>query len=356
VDPIPRDRRWLAALSTAVVLVAASTGSFLARGPHPLTLGTAVGIAIPLAIVALVLLIPVRYVCQALPLGSASLSRLLVTHGLGALVLSSAWVSLGAGLARFLASVGAELEPGMAARYHEHAPGLLAGGALLYLLSAFFHYMLLAVEASRRAEQQSLEMAVLARDAEIKALKAQVHPHFLFNSLNSISALTASNPGQAREMCILLAEFFRRSLALGDRLSVSLEEELAVARSYLAIEGLRFGRRLAIEETIDEASKACFLPPLLLQPLVENAIRHGIATLVEGGVVRLTGQTDGRILRLQVDNPFDPESPARPGIGLGLSNVRKRLLVRYGEAAQVDAERAEDHFRVTLFLPAQGPE
>jgi sensor histidine kinase YesM len=336
------------------VVVAAATGAWLARGSHPLTLGAAAGLAVPLAIVALVLLIPVRYVCQALPLGRASLSRLLVTHGLGALVLSSAWVSLGAGLARFVASMGPETEPGLSVRYHEHAPGLLAGGALLYLLSAFFHYMLLAVEASRRAEKQSLEMAVLAREAEIKALKAQVHPHFLFNSLNSISSLTTSNPAQAREMCILLAEFFRRSLALGDRASVSLEEELAVARSYLAIEGLRFGKRLAVLEAIDEASKACFLPPLLLQPLVENAIRHGIATRVEGGVVRLTAQSDGRTLRLQVENPFDPESPARPGVGLGLSNVRKRLLVRYGEAAHVDAERAEDHFRVTLLLPAEG--
>jgi two-component system sensor histidine kinase AlgZ len=353
VNPILPERRRLAMLSTASVLVAIACGTWLGRGAHPLTLGPAVGLSALLALVALVLLMPVRYVCQALPLGRAAFSRLLVAHGLGALLLSSAWVSLGAGLVRFFASLGPGPEPGLSARYQEHVPGLLAGGALLYLLSAFFHYMLLAVEASRRAEQQSLEMAVLAREAEIKALRAQVHPHFLFNSLNSISALTTSHPAQAREMCILLAEFFRRSLALGDRASVSLDEELAVARSYLAIEGLRFGQRLAVEEAIDDASRACLLPPLLLQPLVENAIRHGIATRVEGGVVRLTARTDGHTLRLQVENPFDPESPARPGVGLGLSNVRKRLLVRYREAAQMDAERSEDNFRVTLLLPAE---
>jgi LytS/YehU family sensor histidine kinase len=239
---------------------------------------------------------------------------------------------------------------------YERAVAAVLGERLQYVLSAFFHYLLLAVEASRRAEKQSLEMAVLARDAEIKALKAQVHPHFLFNSLNSISALTTSNPGQAREMCILLAEFFRRSLALGDRPEVSLEEELAVARTYLAIEGLRLGKRLTVEEAIDEKSRACFLPPLLLQPLVENALRHGIATLIEGGTLRLEAQTDGRALRIRVLNPFDPESPARPGVGLGLSNVRKRLLVRYGEAARLDAERSDGSFRVTLVLPARGPE
>jgi two-component system sensor histidine kinase AlgZ len=357
VDPILPDRRRVAMLVAASVLVAIGCGAWLGGGAHPLTLGPAAGLSVLLALVALVLLMPVRYVCQALPLGTAALSRLLVAHGLGALLLSSAWVSLGAGLVRFFASLqGTASEPGLSARYQEHVPGLLTGGALLYLLSAFFHYMLLAVEASRRAEQQSLEMAVLAREAEIKALKAQVHPHFLFNSLNSISALTASHPAQAREMCILLAEFFRRSLSLGDRPSVSLEEELAVARTYLAIEGLRLGRRLKVEEAIDEACKSCLLPPLLLQPLVENAIRHGIATLVEGGVLRVEARTDGHTLRLRVENPFDPDSPVRPGVGLGLANVHKRLLVRYGTAAAFDAERAEHSFRVSLVLPAQGAE
>ena len=140
-----------------------------------------------------------------------------------------------------------------------------------------------------------------------------MHPHFLFNSLNSISALTTSDPARAREMCILLAEFFRKSLALGDRPSVSLEEELAVARTYLAIEGLRFGREAAGRGGGRRgASLPCRVPPLLLQPLVENAIRHGIATRVEGGVLRLVATTDGQRLRLRVENPFDPESPRPP--------------------------------------------
>jgi two-component system, LytTR family, sensor histidine kinase AlgZ len=356
VSPILTDRRGLPAFSTAAVVVATATAAFLTRGARPLPLGPALGLSLLLALVGIALLLPIRYVCRTLPLGGISFSRLLITHGLGALVLSSGWVSLGAGLARFVASPGPAAESGVAARYHDHVSGLLAGGALLYLLAAFFHYMVLAVEASRRAEQQSLEMAVLAREAEIKALKAQVHPHFLFNSLNSISSLTASNPAQAREMCILLAEFFRRTLALGDRPSVSLDEELAIASTYLAIESLRFGQRLVVEETIDDASKACHLPPLLLQPLVENAIRHGIATCVDGGVLRIAAETDGRTLRLRVENPYDPESPVRPGVGLGLSNVRDRLRVRYGDAARLDAERREDSFRVSLVLPAEGPE
>jgi len=356
VTEAPADRRRTVALAAATAVVAAAISALLTRGPEALSLGPAILLAIPMALVGVGLLLPVRYVCRAVPLREASWSRLVVTHGLGALFLSSAWVSIGAGLSRFAALQGAEADGRGATPYQDYVPGLLAGGILLYILAASIHYTLIAVAASRRAEQQSLELAVLAREAELRALKAQVHPHFLFNSLNSISALTTSNPGQAREMCILLSEFFRRGLALGDRESISLEEELAVGRSYLAIEGLRLGRRLKVVETIDPASLACFLPPLLLQPLVENAIRHGIATLVEGGVLQLGASTDGQTLRLQVENPFDPESPTRPGVGLGLANVRKRLLVRYGEAATVEARRTEDRFQVSLALPAQGPE
>ena len=104
---------------------------------------------------------------------------------------------------------------------------------------------------------------------------------------------------------------------------------------------------------MDEAGKLCRLPPLLLQPLVENAIRHGIATRTEGGVLRLEASTDGEKLRLLVENPFDPESPSRKGVGLGLTNVRQRLHARYGEGARLDAERSPDRFRVTLSLPAE---
>jgi hypothetical protein len=354
VHPILADRRRVLAYTAASLPLAAAIAGLLTREPNAFPLLPATLLAGPLALVALALLLPVWYVCRTLPVGETPFSRLVATHGAGALFAGLAWVYVGAHLTRLLAAY--RPEPGLTGLYRLHVPGLLAVGALLYLLSASLHYTLLAIEATRRAEQQSLELAVHAREAELKALKAQVHPHFLFNSLNSISALTTSDPARAREMCILLAEFFRKSLALGDRPSVSLEEELAVARTYLAIERLRFGPRLSVEEAVDEGAKVCRLPPLLLQPLVENAIRHGIATCTEGGVLRLEASTDGQTLRLLVLNPFDPESPARPGVGLGLSNVRERLRARYGERARLDAQRHPDRFRVAVVLPAEGEE
>src|SRR5262249_50302319 len=139
------------------------------------------------------------------------------------------------------------------------------------------------------------------------ALKAQLQPHFLFNSLNSISALTSTDPGRAREMCVSLADYLRKSLAVEDRETIPIGEELSLARSYLDVERVRFGDRLDGEEEIARGGGAAGAPPLLLQPLVENAVLHGIGTLVAGGVVRIEVAQAGHRLRIVVSNPFDPD-------------------------------------------------
>jgi two-component system sensor histidine kinase AlgZ len=302
----------------------------------------------------MLLLLPLWYLCRALPAYETSTYRLLLTHSAGALVTAVAAAYLGGALARLVGSTrtGAGIEAG----YQARAAGVMVAGALVYVLAVSFHYVLLGVDATRRAEQHSMELSILAREAELRALRAQVHPHFLFNSLNSISALVSMDPLRAREMCVLLAEFFRKTLALGEKSAVTLEDELAVARTYLAIEGLRLGTRLSVEEGVDDAARACRLPPLLLQPLVENAIRHGIATRPEGGVLRIEARTDGQRMRISVENPFDPEAPPRPGMGVGLANVRRRLLAGYGDRARVDAERGEGLFRVAISMPAEAVE
>ena len=351
MHPILGHWRRLGAYATAAVPIAALVAGLLIQGPGGLPVTAALALAIPLAVGAIALLLPVWYACRSLPVAETPRGRLLLTHALGAAATSFVWVYLGTALSRGLGAYAVFTD--LPARHAEHVPTLFASGVLLYVLAAVFHYLLLAVESAQRAERGAVEAAMLAREAELRALKAQVHPHFLFNSLNSISALTTSDPARAREMCVLLAEFFRRTLALGERASVSLEEELDVARTYLAIERLRLGARLRVEETIDEAGRACRVPPLILQPLVENAIRHGIATRTDGGVLALSATADGGRLFVQVENPFDPDAPARPGIGLGISNVRRRLLARYGEAGVLEAQRAGELFRVTLQIPVE---
>ena len=126
--------------------------------------------------------------------------------------------------------------PGLSHRFRPEVPLLIVTGLLLYLLWVTLYYVIIAVEASRDAEARVMKASVLARDAELRALKAQVNPHFLFNSLNSISALTSSDASKAREMCILLGDFLRRTLGLGEKAAIPLEERLSLIRAFLAVE------------------------------------------------------------------------------------------------------------------------
>jgi len=215
---------------------------------------------------------------------------------------------------------------------------------LLYLLAIALHYALLAVQSSRQSE-------ILAREAELKALKAQINPHFLFNSLHSISALTTLDPAKAREMCIRLSDFLRSSLRLGERKTIPFTEELALARTYLDVEQVRFGMRLQVVQDIEEGCGDCEVPPMLVQPLVENAIKHGIATLVDGGEISMRGRRSRDTLRFVIENRFDPEAPSTRKNGLGLANVRNRLEARYGSAARLEIEVDQNCYRVVLSLP-----
>jgi LytS/YehU family sensor histidine kinase len=195
----------------------------------------------------------------------------------------------------------------------------------------------------------------LAREAELQSLRLQLNPHFLFNSLHSISALATIDGGRAREMCLRLAAFLRSSLGLGNRESIPMQEEIELARSYLEVEQVRFGERLRVEAEIDPGCKGCGVPPLLLQPLVENAVKHGIAGLLEGGAVRLEARRVDGAVAIVVENGFDPETPPRRDLGMGLSHVQRRLQVKYGSAASFDARAEGDVYRVVLRLPCESP-
>jgi sensor histidine kinase YesM len=312
----------------------------------------------PLCLVYAFICLSAWYSCRSTPLGRSTLTRLLATHLIAAGIISIVWILA----ANVLASVLSRIASGLPRlesfrdldqRLAPHIPVLFTAGLLLYLLSVAFHYVLLAIEESRQAEARAMEARVLARDAELKALKAQVNPHFLFNSLNSISALTSVDPTKARDMCVLLADFLRMTLGLGQKASIPLADELSLLRRYLAIEKVRFGARLQMKEDIAEESKPCLVPPLLLQPLIENAVTHGIAHLPEGGTIRLVAQSTNGRLSIVVENSHDAEAPPRQARGMGLENVRRRLEARYGSDAGLSVSKEGARFRVTLLLPAE---
>jgi len=328
--------------------------TYLLAVPGGLTWWQAGSIAFPLCLLYAFVCLAAWYPCLATPLERSSVPRFLFTHVVGALVASTLWILAARFLGRMLS--GFRGFHGIDARLSGDLPLLFGTGILLYLLAVGFHYVLLAVEASRQAEARVMQAGLLARDAELRALKAQVNPHFLFNSLNSISALTASDPPRAREMCVLLGDFLRRTLGLGEKLAIPLSEEMSLIHAFLAVEKIRYGDRLRMEESVDPPALDAEVPPLLLQPLVENAIVHGVANLVEGGWIRLTIQRRDGTLSVEIENQFDPEAPRRRRNGVGLENVRQRLEARYAGHATFAASAAGDLFRVTINLPVQSDE
>ena len=293
------------------------------------------------------------YICRAMPLRVSRVVNLSITWTAAAL--AGGLVFLGS--ARLAASFVSEFNAFAAVERHlaPEQPLLFGMGVLLYLLSAGLNYAGVAAEQSHRAQREAVESRALAREAELQALKMQINPHFLFNSLHSIAALATVDGARAREMCVRLSDFLRAGLALGDRESIPLSEELALARRYLEVEQVRFAERLRVEDQIDAECEGCAIPALLLQPLVENAVKHGIAGLVEGGAIRLSASRTNGSVAIELENPFDPEMPAPRSSGMGQAHVRRRLQLRYGDNAGFDAGGHEGVYRVLLRLPCESP-
>jgi hypothetical protein len=350
MHPILADWRRLFAYVLAWELLGGLLSSLLVFSGN-FTWTSAWCLAIPLCALYAFVCLGAFWVCRAAPLRFQSVKALEAAGAQVAAATLSAALWLQASRAWAAALEGLGFFPGLIESQRRAAPLLFGMGLLLFLLAAALHYLLVAFEDSRRAETEALRFQILSREAELRALRAQIHPHFLFNSLNSINGLIGSRPEEARRMCVLLADFLRRSLALGARERVSLAEELALAEELLAVEKVRFGARLRFAPHIEEGALGCLVPPLLLQPLVENAVTHGIAQCLEGGTVRLDAHRRGGRLFVAIENPRDSGAPAQQGAGIGIENVRRRLETLYGREASLRLRPEADSFGVELELP-----
>ena len=324
----------------AVAWLAANPGAGIA---------VALAVVVPPCLVLAFVCLSARYVCRAAPPEAGSLARTLAMHAGAGLVAAAVWTAAWVGWTGVLAGLSGfgdavRLTPAQLA-------AVATAGVLLFWLSSLLHYLLAAFDQSRRAEARELGLQVLAREAELKALRAQIDPHFLFNGLQSISALTSADPAGARRMCLLLADFFRSSVRLGAEDEIRLEDEMAMVRAYLDIERVRYGPRLESEVELAPGCGSCRVPPLILQPLVENAVRHGIRPLVDGGVVEVTARCDEAGVRVRVRNPFDREAATQAGTGVGLANVERRLATRFGREAVTRWWGEDGWFEVDLRFP-----
>ncbi|MEO0741472.1 MAG: histidine kinase [Bacteroidota bacterium] len=229
-----------------------------------------------------------------------------------------------------------------------------------YILFVSVMHAIRAVDRLRLREQQARELLVLAQERELAALRAQLNPHFLFNTLNSINATLAVDTAEARAMVVGLGDLLRYALAASERGTVPFRQEAAMAEAYLAIEQHRFADRLRTQVEIEDAALDVPVPPLVVQPLLENALRHGLAPRTTGGTVTLRAFIEDRRLRIEVvddgvglPDGLDPDSLlGDEASGVGLRNTDRRLRTRYGDAARLYVEAPnEGGVRVRFALP-----
>jgi two-component system sensor histidine kinase AlgZ len=260
---------------------------------------------------------------------STSLARLRYAWGVAAvMLLVAAWSALALQLGALLGGAPAPYDLLRAA---------LLGALLAALISAYFFWR-------RRAYSPALA------DARLYALQARIRPHFLFNSLNAVLSLIRSEPQRAEAALEDLAELFRALMQDNRQLS-TLADELALCRQYLSLEQLRLGERLRIDWEVEDAPGDARVPQLLLQPLVENAIYHGIEPGLEPGTVRIRIAREKNELRLLVANPYHPDYQHRAGNRMALANLRERLALHFDVEASLETEVVGDKFEIRIVLP-----
>ena len=229
-------------------------------------------------------------------------------------------------------------------------------GAGLYAIWATAYALAVVAFRLADAERDRLHLRAALAESRTRALEYQLNPHFLFNALNTVRALIRAEPDEARRAVTLLSGLLRRTLVAGRETLHSLDAELALVETYLDLETLRFEERLRVRVEASEEARRVRVPALLVQTLVENAVKHGVARHRAGGEISVTAEVEGGRLRIVVSNPTapTPTASAMPdGTGTGLANARERLALLFGEAAALSLDVGPDRAVATVTLPAR---
>lgn len=228
-------------------------------------------------------------------------------------------------------------------------------GILEYILIVLVYYLIMYYTIFMEKITMESELKTNIKVAELNALKSQINPHFLFNSLNSISALTVSESKKAQEMVTKLADFLRFSIAEKPDTMRNFSDEMSNISKYLEIEKVRFGDRLVVKNDVAKKCKDALIPSLILQPIVENAIKHGLSESLEKVEVRIIADCFQGFLKVQVENDIDEIArKGNTGNGIGLQNIRQRLKLTFGREDLLSIGSENGKFLVTITFPQNG--
>lgn len=229
-------------------------------------------------------------------------------------------------------------------------PGKAGIGALIYILIAVFYYTFFYSERLEEKVKEETRLKDLVTQTQLNELKSQINPHFLFNSLNSVSYLTIAEPEKAQEMVIKLSSFLRYSLKHKQNQLVTIDQEIEHIKLYLEIEKVRFGDKLKTTFQIENCVN-CQIPNMILQPIYENAIKYGVYETTNQVEIKTTAYKAKDEMIFTVSNNYDPDAIAKKGEGIGLLNIRRRLGLVYGDSTLLTVNNENEIFTVTLVIP-----
>lgn len=284
------------------------------------------------------------YVIKFSTLENNSFWRIVLAHTIAATIIIFIWMYVGVVIIKLF-------HPEPSYWMEKQVVNRLFGGYGLYTIYIVFFYAVNYYNGFKEKLRSEGKLKALVKEAELHALKSQINPHFLFNSLNSISSLTMTDPGRAQEMVIDLSQLMRYSLKHNQKEKVTFQQELENNKLYLHIEKVRFGEKLNPSFDIEKESLSAEIPNMILQPLYENAIKYGVYEATEPVDIVTCGKLYDNTLKITIRNTYDANVISKKGEGIGLRNIRERLQIIYGNPGLLKIEDNKKEFKVTITIP-----
>jgi sensor histidine kinase YesM len=287
------------------------------------------------------------YSARYISVENTRIPKIIISHLAGGFIASAIWLALGYLIVTSVVSSSLTYKN----FFYSTLSWRFLIGLLFYFLITTFYYVIIYYTGFQERMIQEAELKNLVAEAELKSLKFQINPHFIFNSLNSMSALTTIDPEKARGMILKLADFLRYTLANNEKQKNKLKEELHNIKLYLDIEKIRFEEKFDFIENVDSACLECYVPNMLLQPLIENAIKHAVYESLEKVILKLECKKENEFMKISLENNFENVNSKPKGAGIGLKNISSRLELLYNRKNLLEVKKEDNIFKVDLFIP-----
>ncbi len=291
--------------------------------------------------------VPIWYVVQFYKPEKATIFNLIINQLTLAIPIVAGWHFLSTYLVKELTTAWPTYERFLV----QTLPVRIASGIFLYLTLTLIYYLIIYYNNLQDKVKSEARLQEMLKEVELDMLKSQINPHFLFNSLNSISSLTITAPERAREMLVKLSDYLRYSVSMGKSQMTTLGKEIENIRLYLEIEKIRFGNKLLFSFDLQDDLLEATIPAMILQPLYENAVKHGVYESISEIVIRTAGWMQGNLLTIRITNNYEPGVPSKKGAGVGLKNIGERLRLLYHNEQLLQAKKHDQLFEVIVSIP-----